>query len=137
MRTFKIETKENIERGMTPEEARRAAERTFGNVSAVREMVRETKPLYWLATLLQDVRYGSRNLKRNPLLACAVVLTLALAIGLNSGVFSLINAETFRARVDKDPDSFVRLYAQYSDRYVQGQMNLADYHAYRSGARSL
>jgi predicted permease len=91
----------------------------------------------WFTTLLQDVRYGVRSLSRSPLLACAALLTLALGIGLNVGVFTVINALLFRAHVDKEPDTFVRLYALYSDRFAQGEMSLADYRAYQSGTRSL
>jgi hypothetical protein len=91
----------------------------------------------WLSTLLQDVRYGIRSLRRNPFLSGAIVLTLSLGIGLNVGVFTLINAMLFRASVDKDPDTFIRIYAEYSDRFVQGAVNLADYRAYLSGTHSL
>src|SRR5580658_517126 len=75
-----IETRENIARGMTPDEARLAAERTFGNVGVTRELVREAKPLYWLDTLAQDVRYGLRQLSRKPLLSVTIVLTLMIGI---------------------------------------------------------
>ena len=107
---------------------------------ALLRIVPEFRPSSWLDMLLQDVRFAVRSLRRSPFLACTTVLTLALGIGLNTGVFTMINAVLFRARVDKDPDCFVRLYAQNSSSSVpQGQlggMSLADYRVYRA-AQSL
>ena len=85
------ETSDNIERGMTPEEARYAALRKFGNIRRIQEQTREMWGMVALEQLLQDVRYGLRMLVRNPVFAAAAVLTLALGIGVNTAIFSVIN----------------------------------------------
>ncbi|HYL92718.1 MAG TPA: permease prefix domain 1-containing protein, partial [Alphaproteobacteria bacterium] len=61
---IEIETQENIERGMAPEDARRAARLSFGHQGPVRETVQEGRPLHWLHTLWQDLRFGFRMLRR-------------------------------------------------------------------------
>ncbi len=136
-----METRENIERGMPPEEARRAAQRTFGNVGVTRERIREALPIYWMETLWQDVRYGARLIRRSPMLAAAVVATLTFGIGLNTGIFTLINAELFRSGV-KDPDSFVRVHPVYTGDVPpgnprSGRASREDYLDWREATRTI
>jgi len=90
------ETQDNIDRGMSPEEARFASLRKFGNVARVKEQTYEVWSIAWLEQFVQDVRYGTRNLGRNPSLTIAAVLAIALGVGMNVGIFSVLNGLALR-----------------------------------------
>ena len=105
------ETQENIERGMSSEDARTAALRKFGNVTRVKEETREVWSLVWLEELMQDVKYGLRMLRKAPGFAAVVVLTLALGIGANTAIFSVVNSTLVAPLPFKDSAQLVDIQA--------------------------
>src|SRR6476660_5117020 len=105
-----LSVKERIERGEDPEAARLAALREFGYVPAVRDSMRRVWYARWLdaaAALWQDLRIGLRSLLRAKGLAATVVVTLALGIGANAAIFSVVRGVLLRPLVNRDEDRLV------------------------------
>ena len=102
---FHIEqaTAEYVQEGLSPEDARRAALKAFGNPSDVMEDVREVSMWLWWDRLAQDLRYGLRSFRRNPVVAATAVLSLALGIGANTAIFSIFNTLVLRPLPVRDP----------------------------------
>jgi predicted permease len=93
---LRIETDENIARGLSYDEARAAALRKLGNTTLIREEIYRMNTVTFLDTLVADVRYGFRVLARSPMFTAAALLTLAIGIGANSAVFSVVNSVLVR-----------------------------------------
>src|SRR5438105_7514697 len=97
-------TREYIERGLSAEEARELALKRFGSVTLAKERARDADTLRWLADIGQDVRYAWRQLRRAPAFAFVVILSLALGIGANTAIFSLLDAMLLRTLPVAEPE---------------------------------
>ena len=103
---------EYLQAGMTPEEARRAALRTFGGVEQVKEHYRDQRGAPWLETLWQDLRYGVRSLVRSPGFTTIALFSLAIGIGANTAIFSLFEQIMLRTLPVHNPEELVYLYSE-------------------------
>ena len=100
---------EYVAAGMNPEEARRAAMRAFGSGTVVKEDAWETWGWAWLEQIGQDARYALRQLRKTPGFTATAVLTLALGIGANAAIFTLVNAVMMKNLPVTDPKTLIRL----------------------------
>ena len=106
------ETEERIAAGMSPEAARVAARRDFGNVTLTRELTREAWGWASAEALLQDTRGALRAIRRNPAFSAVAAGTLALAVGVNVVMFSVLNTVLFRPLPYRFPDELVMLWTE-------------------------
>jgi predicted permease len=104
---IELETQKHIASGMTPDESRRQARLAFGAVQPLREEHRDGRGTRWLTDLVADLRHSRRALARTPALTAAAVLTLALAIGADTAIYSAVNAVLVRPLPFREPDRLV------------------------------
>ena len=105
---------ENLRRGMSADEARTTALREFGGITQTKERYREQRGIPALETLARDARYAVRQLRRNPGFTLTVIFTLALSIGANTAVFSIVNALLLRGLPYPHPERMGAIFARRS-----------------------
>src|SRR5262245_49165161 len=125
------EIEENIVRGMTPEEARSAAMRSFGGVERVKEESRDGRGVRLLEEVWQDLRYGARMLLKQPGFTLIAALTLALGIGANTAIFSVVEALLLRPLPYSEPERLMMLSEKSREgaRLTAAYPNFADWRA--------
>src|SRR5690348_4093631 len=103
-------TADNLAAGMSPQQARLDARRRFGASSLAFERSHDADVYVWVETIIQDLRYGVRSLRANPGVTTVALLSLALAIGANTAIFSVVNAVLLRTLPYKDPNRIAMLW---------------------------
>ena len=107
---LRMAAEERMKQGETAEQARVSAVREFGNVALVKEVTRDTWGRGWLEAISRDIRFGLRQLRRNPGFTVVAVITLALGIGANTAIFSVVDAMLIRRLPYKEAQRLVLIF---------------------------
>ena len=133
---LELEVEANIKAGMTPAEAREKATRSFGNVNRAVDAAYDVKGGGLLETLTQDIRYGVRMLAKHKAFTSVAVITLALGIGANSAIFSVVNQLLLRPLPYRDAERVVMLWEVTPEGRHQNSVSRANFRAWREQATS-
>ena len=106
---FENQVAKLVRSGLTPTEAKRRARLEFGGMEQVKEDYRDSRGVTFIETLLQDIRYGLRILGRTPVITSVAILSLALGIGANTAIFSMMDAVMLRLLPVRNPEELVQV----------------------------
>ena len=120
-------TEEKLSAGLTPDEARRAARIELGGIEQVKEEVRSVRSGVWLEQLWRDLRFGARQLRRNPAFTALAGVALTLAIGLNAAIFTVFNGLLLRPLPAPDAQHLVSLYSSIQGEQVGKTVSYPEY----------
>ncbi|HEX8489907.1 MAG TPA: ABC transporter permease [Chthoniobacterales bacterium] len=123
-------TERKIAAGMSPSEARNAARREFGGVEQIREIAREERVWMWPEQLWKDFRFALRQLRKSPAFTFVAILTLALGIGANVAIFSVVNAVLLRPFAFAEPEKLIWIWSQ-RPQTMRGNFTLPEFCDYR------
>jgi putative ABC transport system permease protein len=131
---LEMKAEENLAAVVSPEEARYAAQRQFGNQTLLLEVSRDMWSFRFLGTLAQDLRYGLWMMLKNPSFTAVVVLTLALGIGANTAIFTVVNAVLLQPLPFHEPERLVRVWRSSAedDRTALSFPDFADIRAHQT-----
>jgi putative ABC transport system permease protein len=128
---------EYVRQGLSAEEARSAAQRSFGGVTQTKEVYRQIGSVMWLEDLVRDLRHGLRALRKSPAFTMAAVATLALAIGASTAMVSVLNAVLLRPLPYRSPERLAMVWTEDSrENLREGRSALWDVEQWRSQSRS-
>src|SRR6266566_1239027 len=127
-----LDTDRFVAEGMSHEEARAAALRAFGNVTRAQERFYESRRVMWLDDLQRDVRYALRALYKSPGFTAVAILTLALGIGADTAIFSLVNALMLRSLPVRQPEQLVEMLWKYPGDPRLNNYRWKDYEHFRN-----
>lgn len=126
---------ENLAEGMSPVEARHAAMRTFGNPTLLKQQTRDLWGWLWLENVIQDVRYAVRVLRKSPSFAAVAILAVALGVGVNTGVFSVLNGVALKLLPVPRADQIVSIDQTFHGKFrrdLYGESGLFSYSEYEN-----
>jgi len=129
-------TEENIRAGMSPKEAQRAARIELGGIEQVKEQVREERIGNWLHSVMSDCRFGVRQLRKNPGFTAVAILTLALGIGANTAVFSVVESVLLRPLPFQDSERLFAIWATQKGQADRTGVSMPEFEDYKDQSHS-
>ena len=129
-------TEENIRGGMSPKEAQRAARIELGGIEQVKELVREERIGNWLHSVMSDCHFGVRQLRKNPGFTAVAILTLALGIGANTAVFSVVESVLLRPLPFQDSERLFAIWAKQKGQADRTGASMPEFEDYKDQSHS-